>query len=127
MMLENVDTGNILSWAVGLIFSAGVLVAAFLNRKIDGVDIKADSMVKAHDEHVLLVEQTYAKAPAMKEGFEVAAKTAEKVAAALEVKLDKTQTAVQDIALEQARQGENIKSMGASIAGIALSIEKKSS
>jgi hypothetical protein len=125
-VLENVDTSNILSWAVGLIFTAGVLVCAFLNRKIDIVDVKTDAIKTSLDAHVLLVEQTYAKAPAMKEGFEIAAKTAEKVAAALDAKLDKTQDAVQGIALEQAKQGENIKSMGDSIKNIALSIKDKS-
>lgn len=148
-MLENADTGNILTWAIGLVFTAAVLGGGFLNRKIDtvgteangkidtlndhlsrkidAVDAKADGITKSHDAHVLLVEQTYAKAPAMKEGFEIAAKAAEKVAAALDVKLDKTQDAVQAIALEQAKQGENIKSMGNSIKDIALSIKEKSS
>ena len=85
------------------------------------MSILVDGIRTLHDAHVLLVEQTYAKAPAMKEGFEIAAKTAEKVAAALDVKLDKTQDAVQSIALEQAKQGENIKSMGDNIKNIALS------
>jgi hypothetical protein len=126
-MLENVDTGNILSWAVGLTIVVGGGIAAFLNRKIETVDTKADGIRVLHDAHVLHVEQNFAKVPAMTEGFKEATKTAKEVAAALDIKLDKTQDAVQSIALEQAKQGENIKSMGDSIKNIAISIEKKSS
>lgn len=126
-MLENVDTGNILSWAVGLTVLVGGGISAFLNRKIEMVDTKADGIMKAHDAHVLFVSDNYARVPAMNEGFKEATKTAKEVAAALDIKLDKTQTAVQNILVEQAKQGENIKSMGDSIKNIAISIEKKSS
>lgn len=126
-MLENADTVTVLWGAVVLISGAGVLALAFVNRKVDAVDVKADAIMKLHDGHVLLVSETYAKVPAMKEGFDVAAKAAKEAAAALDIKLDKTQTAVQGIAIEQAKQGENIKSMGDSIKNIAISIEKKSS
>ena len=76
--------------------------------------MKTNKLQKDLTDHVLHAEQTYAKIPDMNEGFRI-----------LNIKMDNTQKSVQLLAVEQARQGENMKNMDKNIQDIANKMQDR--
>ena len=113
------DDITILRWALGGIAAAGTVVTGFLNMKTNKLQSDLDDQKEAM--HAGFTAATKAQT----EGFDAATKAAEAIGKNLTDKIEKTQDSVQKIAVEQGKQGENIKNMDQNVKEIANIIKSK--
>ena len=119
------DDTNVLEWAIGGISAIFGSINWYLNMKTNKIqeDLTA---------HILHTEKTYAEKQTMNDGFAAQTRTtndgfaaATRATIALSEKVEKTQSAVQEIALVQATQAANIQNMDKNLEAIADTIKKK--
>ena len=119
------DMNAIYMWVIGGVSAIGYGIMGINYMRTEKVKGDVDKVRTDLSDHILHSQETYAKAIDMNVGLQAATKLAENIAITLNTKMDKTQESVQRIAVEQGKQGENLKNVGEKLTDIAQAIKDK--
>jgi hypothetical protein len=112
------DMNSLFQWIIGGLYVVGGTIMGANFMKINKVE---DDLAS----HIQYSQETYANKIDVNAGLNAATKLAENIAITLNTKMDKTQESVQLIAVEQGKQGENLKNVGEKLSDIAVAIKEK--